>query len=109
MAISMTTEENRMSFLIRLLELFVQLGVEEKRIKKKISDERKIMNMKMSSGAGNLGVLIPKIAYLLKNMQPIYEPTLKLRNLFRDFWFYCVVLGFDVLYTGYLYIYSHKL
>lgn len=54
----------------------------------------------MSSGAGNLGVLIPKIAALLKHMDPIWEPTMKLRNLFRDFWFYCVVLGFDVSYTG---------
>lgn len=100
---SMESEEDRMSFLIRLLELFVQLGVEGKRIGEKITKERKLMNVKMSSGAGNLGVLIPKIAALLKNMKPIYEPTLKLRNLFRDFWFYCVVLGFDVLYTGKLF------
>lgn len=54
----------------------------------------------MSTGAGNLGVLIPKIAAVLKNMNPIWNPTIKLRNLFRDFWFYCVVLGFDVPYSG---------
>lgn len=55
----------------------------------------------MSSGAGNLGVLIPKIASLLNNMAPIWEPSVKLRNLFRDFWFYCDVLGFDSSHAGF--------
>lgn len=39
---------------------------------------------------------MPKIAALLRRMQPISHPTPKLRSLFRDFWFYCTVLGFDV-------------
>ncbi|KAK5965010.1 hypothetical protein GCK32_003992 [Trichostrongylus colubriformis] len=54
----------------------------------------------MSTSAGNLGVLMPKIATLLKRMSPISQPSTKLRNLFRDFWFYCTVLGFDVEYSG---------
>ncbi|KAI1713438.1 phosphatidylinositol 3- and 4-kinase domain-containing protein [Ditylenchus destructor] len=95
MAISIEGVENRMSFLIRLLELFVQLGVEGKRI-----GEKTKFTVKMSSGAGNLGVLIPKIAALLSHMPPIWEPTVKLRNMFRDFWFYCDVLGFDSSRAG---------
>lgn len=37
MAILIRDEEDRMSFLIRLLELFVQLGVEGKRVGDKIT------------------------------------------------------------------------
>lgn len=54
----------------------------------------------MSTSAGNLGVLIPKIASLVRKMNPITNPSLKLRNLFRDFWFYCSVLGFNISYSG---------
>ena len=50
--------------------------------------------IKKSAGAGNLGVLIPKINSLLERMEPIREPSIRLRNYFRDFWFYCVILGF---------------
>uniref|UniRef100_A0A915D0F7 1-phosphatidylinositol 4-kinase n=1 Tax=Ditylenchus dipsaci TaxID=166011 RepID=A0A915D0F7_9BILA len=73
-----------------------KLGVEGKRIGEKITK----FTVKMSSGAGNLGVLIPKISALLQHMDPIWEPTVKLRNLFRDFWFYCDVLGFDASRAG---------
>lgn len=54
----------------------------------------------MSTGAGNLGVLIPKIAALLRRMGTVNSPPMKLRNLFRDFWLYCTVLGFDVADSG---------
>lgn len=49
----------------------------------------------VTAGAGNLGVLIPKIASLLETMKPISEPSVRARNLFRDFLFYCSVVGFN--------------
>lgn len=91
---SLKNSEDQMSFLVRLLELFVQLGVEGKRIREKISTE------KMSSGAVNLGSLLPTIADCMENMEPIANPSTKVRNLFRDFWFYCLLLGFDVPHAG---------
>ncbi|CAP24439.2 Protein CBG03566 [Caenorhabditis briggsae] len=92
MAVSVKNEDDKMTLLVRLLELFVQLGIEGRRVGEKVSKS----TVKMSTSAGNLGVLMPKIASLLRRMQPISEPTPKLRSLFRDFWFYCTVLGFDV-------------
>ncbi|KAK6746150.1 hypothetical protein RB195_012331 [Necator americanus] len=88
--------DDQLSLLVRLLELFVQLGIEGRRVGEKVSKS----TVKMSTSAGNLGVLMPKIATLLKRMQPISQPSTRLRNLFRDFWFYCTVLGFDVEYSG---------
>uniref|UniRef100_A0A914Y3R6 1-phosphatidylinositol 4-kinase n=1 Tax=Panagrolaimus superbus TaxID=310955 RepID=A0A914Y3R6_9BILA len=90
------SDEEQMTLLGRLLELFVQLGVEGKRVGDKISKS----TVKMSTSAGNLGVLIPKIAAVVSRVEPITQPSTKLRNLFRDFWFYCSVLGFDVSYSG---------
>lgn len=92
MAVGVVNEDDKMTLLVRLLELFVQLGIEGRRVGEKVSKS----TVKMSTSAGNLGVLMPKIASLLRRMQPISEPTPKLRSLFRDFWFYCTVLGFDV-------------
>lgn len=92
MAAGVKNEDDKQTLLIRLLELFVQLGIEGRRVGEKVSKS----TVKMSTSAGNLGVLMPKIASLLRRMQPISEPTPKLRSLFRDFWFYCTVLGFDV-------------
>ncbi|CAO2398546.1 PhosphoInositide Four Kinase (PI-4 Kinase) [Caenorhabditis elegans] len=92
MAAGVANEDDKMTLLVRLLELFVQLGIEGRRVGEKVSKS----TVKMSTSAGNLGVLMPKIASLLRRMQPISEPTTKLRSLFRDFWFYCTVLGFDV-------------
>lgn len=54
----------------------------------------------MTAGAGNLGVLIPKIASLIDKMKPITEPNLKVKNLFRDFFFYCSAVGFNVEVSG---------
>ena len=54
----------------------------------------------MSTGAGNLGVLVSKIAAVLRDMEPIVDPSIFLRHLFRDFLFYCSVLGFNSSYAG---------
>ncbi|XGW14011.1 hypothetical protein V3C99_000358 [Haemonchus contortus] len=96
MADGVAEGEDQQALLVRLLELFVQLGIEGRRVGEKVSKS----TVKMSTSAGNLGVLMPKIATLLKRMSPISQPSTKLRNLFRDFWFYCTVLGFDVEYSG---------
>ncbi|KAK6019332.1 proteasome activator pa28 beta subunit [Ostertagia ostertagi] len=96
MADGVAEGEDQLALLVRLLELFVQLGIEGRRVGEKVSKS----TVKMSTSAGNLGVLMPKIATLLKRMSPISQPSTKLRNLFRDFWFYCTVLGFDVEYSG---------
>lgn len=94
MAEEIQGEEDKMSFLCRLLELFVQLGLEGKKTSERTNAVFK------TSGAGNLGILIPKIAALLRRMDTIMNPSVKLRSLFRDFWFYCAILGFDVPDSG---------
>ncbi|PIO77058.1 hypothetical protein TELCIR_00851 [Teladorsagia circumcincta] len=110
MADGVAEGEDQQALLVRLLELFVQLGIEGRRVGEKVSKSTVKLTIvalststnsyKMSTSAGNLGVLMPKIATLLKRMSPISQPSTKLRNLFRDFWFYCTVLGFDVEYSG---------
>ncbi|XP_052799861.1 phosphatidylinositol 4-kinase alpha-like isoform X2 [Mya arenaria] len=88
-AANINGEETQQDFLNRILELFVNMGLEAKRVSDKHSGL-----MKASSSAGNLGVLIPVIATLIQRMPTITDPRQRLQKLFRDFWQYCVVFMF---------------
>uniref|UniRef100_A0A915EXF0 1-phosphatidylinositol 4-kinase n=1 Tax=Echinococcus canadensis TaxID=519352 RepID=A0A915EXF0_9CEST len=82
-------EAELLDLLGRLLEHFVQLDV-ELRIDLK--------NRETVSTSYCTDYLIPVIAVLLYRLPPITNPKVRLRKLFRDFWFYSV--GRDIIQSN---------
>eukprot|EP00094_Tigriopus_californicus_P003842 TCALIF_03698-PA protein Name:"Similar to PI4KA Phosphatidylinositol 4-kinase alpha (Homo sapiens)" AED:0.07 eAED:0.07 QI:1/0.8/0.75/0.93/0.86/0.93/16/174/2161 len=78
-------------FLQKLMEMYVNIGLE---VKKKLTADQESANRTKSKG--NLGVLIPVIAVLLRKMpaDDLQNPNYRTKKLFSDFWLYAVVFGF---------------
>jgi phosphatidylinositol 4-kinase len=81
----------QMDFLLKLMELYVNMGLE---VKRKLTADREPANRAKSKG--NLGVLIPVIAVLLRRMPAslLSNPTNRTKKLFSDFYLYAVIFGF---------------
>ena len=79
--------------------MFVNIGLEVKKSTSKsnnTSGSGRAEPLKSSQNAGNLGVLIPVIAVVLRRMDErvLLDPKPKLKKLFLDFWSYAVVFSF---------------
>jgi phosphatidylinositol 4-kinase len=87
-----TTDQNNLQeLLLRVLELFINLALEAKMAGDKASEPTKA-----SSSAFDLGLLLPVISTTVLKMPVITQPKVRLLKLFRDFWLYCMVMGFAV-------------
>ncbi|KAL5111912.1 Phosphatidylinositol 4-kinase alpha [Taenia crassiceps] len=82
-------EAELLDLLGRLLEHFVQLDVEPR---------MDLKNSEIVSTSYYTDYLIPVIAVLLYRLPPINNPNVRLRKLFRDFWFNSV--GRDIIQSN---------
>ena len=78
-------------FLVRILELFVQIGLDNERASNK---NEKLMKSANSLIAKQMGILIPIISELLKRVEKIENPKPRMFKLFKDFWLFCVIMNF---------------
>eukprot|EP00731_Ephydatia_muelleri_P032330 Em0023g837a len=96
----------RYELLLKALKLFVQQGVEAKRASERSEDPSTV---KATSSSFGLGLLLPVLALvsdviiistLMKKMPRITEPSISDVKLFRDFWMYCIIMGFSEAQKG---------